>query len=121
MAKSLSVEIAEEETALRGVSNRAAFLVVRDEVKQAIEDGWSLRAIWRTLHKKGRMPCGYETFRTYVIRVIGRPRSKNGNGLAVGKDIRVKIQEVKAEVEKESKGEIREFKSNLTPDKDRLF
>ena len=121
MAKSLSVEIAEEETALRGVSNRAAFLVVRDEVKQAIDDGWSLRAICRTLHKKGRMPCGYEAFRTYVIRLIGRPRSKDGHGSAVGKDVRARIQQVKAEVEKESKGETREFKFNSIPDDDKLF
>lgn len=70
--KTLSTRIAEEETVLRGVSNRAAFLVVRDEVKQAIDDGWSLRAIWRTLHKKGKMPCGYEAFRTYVKRLVPR-------------------------------------------------
>lgn len=121
MAKSLSAEIAEEEAALRGVSNRAAFLVVRDEVKQAIEDGWSLRAIWRTLHKQGRMPCGYEAFRTYVIRLIGKPRTRDGNALAVAKDVRAKSQQVKADLEKESKGETREFKSNRIPDKDKLF
>lgn len=118
MTKSLSVEIAEEETALRGVSNRAAFLVVRDEVKQAIEDGWSMRAIWRTLHKKGRMPCGYEAFRTYVIRLLGH-RSKNGRSSVAGKDVHAKIKE--AQVEKESKSEIRELKFNRIPDKNKLF
>lgn len=94
--KTLSTRIGEEETVLRGVSNRAAFLVVRDEVKQAIDDGWSRRAIWRTLHKKGKMPCGYEAFRTYVKRLVPREqktqttastKSETGNPEKVSGDL----------------------------------
>lgn len=66
MTKSLSERIAER---VNGVSkqsaiprNRAAFMAVKDEVRQALQDGWSQKLIWETLKEEGKIPFEYQTF-----------------------------------------------------------
>ena len=46
--------------------NRAAFLLVRDEVFKAIDAGWSIRFIWELLYKEEKITFSYQTFLKFV-------------------------------------------------------
>ena len=76
MAKSLSARIAERIARKKpagNVRNRAAFLALRGEVKQAIDDGWSVKTIWEALHDEEKVTFSYQAFRGYVNRLILSP------------------------------------------------
>jgi hypothetical protein len=76
MAKSLSARIAERVARKKpagNVRNRAAFLALRGEVKQAIDDGWPVKTIWETLHDEGKVAFSYQAFRGYVNRLVLSP------------------------------------------------
>ena len=88
MAKRLSARIAERtgrKTPSRHGKNRAAFLAVRDDVKEAIDDGWPVKEIWETLYEEGKLSFSYETFRTYVNRLIVGLRSEITRDVVAGK------------------------------------
>jgi len=73
MTKSLSERIAErakKKKPSRNAQNRAAFLAVRADVKQAIDDGWPVNKVWETLHEEGKVTFSYQAFRGYVNRLI---------------------------------------------------
>ncbi|MBN8499454.1 TraK family protein [Accumulibacter sp.] len=76
MAKSLSARIAERIAQKKQAGNgrnRAAFLALRVEVKQAIDDGWPVKTIWETLHDEEKVAFSYQAFRGYVNRLILLP------------------------------------------------
>jgi len=60
----------------------AAFLAVEDEVAEALQDGYSMKALWELLRKEGAVRMAYETFRDYCRssglkrhpRTAGTPR-----------------------------------------------
>lgn len=58
--------------ALRGDrrGHRAEFLVLREDVAQALQNGYSIRAVHSQLRDSGRVSFGYDTFRRYVLRHI---------------------------------------------------
>ena len=77
MTKSLSARIAESAAAIKKPSNLAAFMTVREDVKQAIDDGWPVKLIWKTLHEEGKVSFSYQAFRGYTNRLIlSLPASK---------------------------------------------
>lgn len=51
-------------------SGRQAFLARRNEIAQALADGYLAKEIWEFLHEKGSMPIQYRTFIDYVNRYI---------------------------------------------------
>lgn len=53
--------------------NRATVLGLRSEIRQALDDGWSVLAIYKTLRGEGRVGFSYQAFRRHV------------NGLLLGK------------------------------------
>jgi hypothetical protein len=53
-----------------GRGNRATFLAFPDEVQRAIQDGWSVLAIYTALHDEGAISFGYQAFRRYVKALI---------------------------------------------------
>ncbi len=78
MAKSLSTRIAERaalKKPSRNAQNRATFLSLRGDVKQALDDGWPVKTIWETLHDEGKVSFSYQAFRGYVNRLILSSRS----------------------------------------------
>lgn len=126
--KNLSARIAEQETAFPRAKNRAAFLAVRDEVSQALEEGWWVKAIWRTLRREKKIDFGYDAFRIYVNRlVVGHRPKGNATGVA-GKNLMAKNgapgersppnQEAS---ENSSTPELLGFKFNRIPKKEDLF
>jgi Family of unknown function (DUF5338) len=81
MAKSLSARIAQRKVqGARNGKNRAAFLAVRDQVRRALDDGWSIFSIWETLHDEGKVAFSYESFRRFVNRFLVGQRSKTSWG-----------------------------------------
>lgn len=76
MTKTLTERIAERMGQREPSSyqrNRAAFLALRSEIRTALEDGWSMRAIWETLHAEKRLAFGYDAFTVYVKKLIKQP------------------------------------------------
>jgi hypothetical protein len=66
MTKSLSERITEKVNGVLKHSavtrNRAAFMAVKEEVRQALNDGWCRKLIWETLKEEGKINFEYQTF-----------------------------------------------------------
>lgn len=76
MTKRLTERIAVEmqtKKPTRSGQNRAAFLALRDDIKEALNDGWSVKTIWKTLHNEGKISFGYDAFIGYVNSLIRSP------------------------------------------------
>lgn len=94
--KSLSERIAErarDKEVISPRSNRAAVLALRSDIQQAINDGWSVLAIYQTLHDEGQVTFSYQAFRRYVNRLLlgkdeekGFSASKSGPKIAPAAD-----------------------------------
>jgi hypothetical protein len=50
--------------------NRAAVLALRVEIKEALDQGWSMKKIWKVLHDRGSISFSYQAFTVYVNRLI---------------------------------------------------
>ena len=78
MSKKLTELIAEEETKRKqkgtGIKNRAVFLVLREDIKEAMKDGWALKQIYRTLHTQKKITFSYQTFVNYANDLILKPK-----------------------------------------------
>ncbi|NGZ95623.1 MAG: hypothetical protein CV089_05750 [Nitrospira sp. WS110] len=53
--------------------NRAVFLALLPEIRQALDEGWSVITIWRTLHAEQKVTFSYQAFRLYVNKLILTP------------------------------------------------
>ena len=82
--KSLSERVAARmlEKPSRNAKNKALFLALREEIQQALNDGWSVKSIWETLHEEGKISFSYQAFCGHVNRSILSPATTdiaNGN------------------------------------------
>lgn len=79
--RTLSERIAEriqrKPTASAALRNRSTFINLRNEIQRAYTDGWSLLAIWKTLHDEGRISFTYQAFRRYAHQLIDLPMPAN--------------------------------------------
>jgi len=78
MSKKLTELIAQAEMQRQqqgtGIKNRSAFLALRDDIKEAMIDGWALKQIYRTLHTQHKITCSYQTFVNYANELILKPK-----------------------------------------------
>jgi hypothetical protein len=78
MSKKLTELIAQAEMQRQqqgtGIKNRSAFLALRDDIKEAMADGWALKQIYRTLHTQQKITCSYQTFVNYANELIIKPK-----------------------------------------------
>jgi hypothetical protein len=78
MSKKLTDLIAEEETKRKqqgiGVKNRVLFLALREDIKDAMKDGWALKQIYRTLYTQKNITFSYQTFVNYANELILKPK-----------------------------------------------
>ena len=51
--------------------NFVAFMAVRDDVKLAIDAGYSVKTVWANLRETDLIDLGYKTFLNYVRRCLG--------------------------------------------------
>ncbi|EFK1831352.1 TraK family protein, partial [Escherichia coli] len=76
MGKDYLTDLQEWVTQKKGLNSKSAnsarvvFLAIREDVKNAIEAGYSLTTIWEHMHETGRVNTTYETFRRHVRRYI---------------------------------------------------
>lgn len=74
MAKSYTEQLTEwvrqRSQSARHERNRVAFLAVRDDVRQALEQGWPVKTIWAHMVEQKRIGFGYDTFLGYVKRHV---------------------------------------------------
>jgi len=96
--------------------NKALFLALKEEIKEAMGDGHNIYCIWETLHEEGKLKFSYETFRKYVKRII-RSHSDSANQQI---EVVAKNTENTNTVTKES-FEIPSFKHNPIPNKEELY
>ncbi len=61
--------------------NLVAFLAVRDDVKAALDTGYSAKTVWENMHECQRIGCSYDTFLKYVKRLIRRPQTSQADML----------------------------------------
>jgi hypothetical protein len=79
MAKNLSERIADRMRSKKttvSAQNRGAFLALKGEIIQAIEDRWAVKQIWETLHDEGKVTFSYQAFRNYVNSLILEPKQR---------------------------------------------
>ncbi|WP_131778420.1 TraK family protein [Legionella bozemanae] len=50
--------------------NKVEFLALREDISDALENGWSITIIWETLRDEGRFTATYNTFRLYVLKYL---------------------------------------------------
>ena len=78
MSKKLTELIAQEEMQIQQqgtvIKKRSAFLALRDDIKEAMADGWALKQIYRTLHTQQKITCSYQTFVNYANELILKPK-----------------------------------------------
>ncbi|MCP5276040.1 MAG: hypothetical protein H6936_14585 [Burkholderiales bacterium] len=65
MKCSLSERVSKREQDKPGRKNKhlPAFLALKNEINQALADGWSMYQIWSTLRAEQRLGCSYVWFR----------------------------------------------------------
>lgn len=71
--KPLSERVADRFTLKKtsaSAQNRAAFLALREDIKQALNEGWKSKNIWETLFDEGKITFSYPTFHNYVTKLI---------------------------------------------------
>lgn len=51
-------------------ANRATVLELRDDIHYALNEGWSILAIYQTLQTEGKVNFSYQAFRRHVNRII---------------------------------------------------
>lgn len=120
MIKSLSERIAQRAAgARRGGKNLASFLAVRDDVKEALQDGWAVKVIWRTLHDEGKITFSYDAFNNYVNRLIQNadtPAPSRGQPAPLrARPSSPPASPAKNDADKKNSGEIPTFKFNPKP------
>lgn len=60
--------------------NLATFLLLRDEIYKAIDDGWSVKYVWEILHEEEKIRFSYQTFLNLVNKhKTDKPKNINGN------------------------------------------
>lgn len=57
-------------------SNRTIFLALRDEIEEALNEGWTVKVVWETLQEEGKVAFSYQAFNGYVNRLIKNEREK---------------------------------------------
>jgi hypothetical protein len=72
LTERIAARVLAQSTAPQSQLNRAVFLGVRNEVQRALDDGWSVLAVYRVLHEDGRVAFSYQAFRRYVSTLIVR-------------------------------------------------
>lgn len=120
MAKSLSERIAArtlKKKPSRSGQNLAAFLALRADIKDALDDGWPVKTICETLQEEGKITFSYQAFRGYVNRLILLPATTSTPAAEV-RPTPPSIQTAKSPAGKKSAAG---FSFNATPNKSELL
>lgn len=67
-----------QRTATARDRNLVAFLAVHDDVRAALDAGYTVKTIWSNLHESKRIAVGYTAFLRYVKKFIKQASSDQG-------------------------------------------
>ncbi len=72
MKKPLSERVAHNQLEKKGKRNNAKieFIALKEDIQEALDKGWSMKAVWETLSDEGQISFGYKAFRHYVLKLI---------------------------------------------------
>lgn len=103
--------------------NRAIFLALRPDIKQALEDGWAIKSVWETLHEEGKVTFGYDAFRRYTKHLILQPASLTPTQVHTGQsDVAMTVEPESGEPKtKEALPQLGGFTFNPSPKKEDLI
>ncbi len=118
MKKSLIDTVIIREQSPKRTKSKVEFLALREEISEALEKGWSLTAIWETLHDEGSFTATYNTFRLYVLKYLNGQLSGYSQKDSI--DQRHKKQ-VNKPVSKKKTDPIPSFTYNPIPDPEKLL
>lgn len=81
MAKSYSEQLAEwvkqRPQRARRDQNLVAFLAVKGDVTEAVEQGWAAKTIWAHMREQKRVPFSYDTFLNYIRKYVRLPEEQS--------------------------------------------
>lgn len=110
----LSARVAEfvqsQPSSRRSGRARAAVIALREEIAQAIADGWAVKAIWQTLRADGSVTVGYEAFWRQVSELVRRQPSASPAP-------KVPVAEPRAPASPDA----RRFEHSAAPQKDEIY
>lgn len=72
MKKPLSERVIEKQSEKKSgrVSAKVQFIALQEDIREALEAGCSMKAVWETLSDEGQISFGYKAFRHYVLKLI---------------------------------------------------
>ena len=73
LSERIAARIQQQSSASTAAKNRSVFISLREDIQQAVTDGWSLLAIWQVLFDEQRVTFTYQAFRRYARQLIDSP------------------------------------------------
>lgn len=73
LSERIAARIQQQSSASAAARNRSVFISLREDIQQAVTDGWSLLAIWQVLFDEQRVTFTYQAFRRYARQLIDSP------------------------------------------------
>ena len=73
LSERIAARIQQQSSASTAAKNRSVFISLREDIQQAVTDGWSLLAIWQVLFDEKRVTFTYQAFRRYARQLIDSP------------------------------------------------
>ncbi|BCA95200.1 hypothetical protein TUM19329_15610 [Legionella antarctica] len=72
MKKSLSERVIQNlsEKQTGRTNAKIEFIALQEDIREALDKGCSMKAIWETLSDEGQISFGYKAFRHYVLKLI---------------------------------------------------
>tara|TARA_B110000879_G_C11179553_1_gene517644 strand:+ start:1873 stop:2199 length:327 start_codon:yes stop_codon:yes gene_type:complete len=55
---------------------KTEFIAQKNDIKEALDSGWTMKAVWETLYKEDKISCRYNAFRNHVINLIKSEEEK---------------------------------------------
>lgn len=106
---------------------RVTFLAMKKDIKEAIENGYSMLLIWEHLRETGKLAVSYNTFTQYVNRYITKAKTPQPSLEKAKQEAAAKINTAAIEKKKATPVEkpVREkgtgFNFNPTPNPEELL
>ncbi len=72
MKKPLSERVIEKQSEKKSgrVNAKFQFIALKEDIREALDKGCSMKAVWETLSDEGQISFGYKAFRHYVLNLI---------------------------------------------------
>ncbi|HAT8252351.1 TPA: conjugal transfer protein TraK [Legionella pneumophila] len=72
MKKPLSERVIQNQSEKKNGRTNAKiqFIALKEDIREALDKGCSMKAVWETLSDEGQISFGYKAFRHYVLKLI---------------------------------------------------